>query len=46
MLRDFAATLGETCARPGPSGRKLYGFAEHELISTFLGTSARAAAAI
>ena len=26
-------------ARPAASGRKLYGFAEHELTSTFLGTS-------
>jgi predicted Zn-dependent protease len=39
VLRDFAATLGETLRAARGAGRKLYGFAEHELTSTFLGTS-------
>jgi predicted Zn-dependent protease len=39
VLRDFAATLGETLRAAKAGGRKLYGFAEHELTSTFLGTS-------
>ena len=40
VLRDFAAELGQTLRAAGVAGRKLYGFAEHELTSTFLGTSA------
>jgi predicted Zn-dependent protease len=40
VLRDFAAALGETLHAAQAVGRKLYGFAEHELASTFLGTSA------
>jgi predicted Zn-dependent protease len=40
VLRDFAAALGETLRAAQAVGRKLYGFAEHELASTFLGTSA------
>ena len=40
VLRDFAAALGQTLRIAGAAGRKLYGFAEHELTSTFLGTSA------
>jgi len=40
VLRDFAAALGETLRVAGASGRKLYGFAEHQVESTFLGTSA------
>ena len=40
VLRDFAAALGETLRAAQATGRKLYGFAEHELSSTFLGTSA------
>ena len=39
VLRDFATTLGETLRAAQAAGRKLYGFAEHELTSTFLGTS-------
>jgi predicted Zn-dependent protease len=39
-LRDFATALGETLRGARDVGRKLYGFAEHELTSTFLGTSA------
>jgi predicted Zn-dependent protease len=40
ILRDFAAELGQTLRAAGAAGRKLYGFAEHEVTSTFLGTSA------
>ena len=40
LLRDFAAGLGETLRGAAAAGRKLYGFAEHGLVSTFLGTSA------
>jgi predicted Zn-dependent protease len=40
VMRDFAAVLGETLRAAQAAGRKLYGFAEHELNSTFLGTSA------
>jgi len=40
VLRDFAAALGETLRGAAAAGRKLYGFAEHELVSTFLGSSA------
>ncbi|HEY0717320.1 MAG TPA: metallopeptidase TldD-related protein [Streptosporangiaceae bacterium] len=40
VLRGFAAQLGEALRAAGPAGQKLYGFAEHELTSTFLGSSA------
>jgi predicted Zn-dependent protease len=40
VLRGFAADLGETLRAAEAAGRKLYGFAEHEMTSTFLGTSA------
>jgi predicted Zn-dependent protease len=40
VLRDFAAQLGQTLREAAATGRKLYGFAEHGLVSTFLGTSA------
>ena len=39
VLRDFAAALGETLREARAADRKLYGFAEHDLVSTFLGTS-------
>ena len=39
VLRDFAAALGETLREAAAADRKLYGFAEHNLVSTFLGTS-------
>jgi predicted Zn-dependent protease len=39
VLRDFAAGLGETLREAQAADRKLYGFAEHDLVSTFLGTS-------
>ncbi len=40
VMRDFAAALGQTLRVAGASGRKLYGFAEHQVETTFLGTSA------
>jgi predicted Zn-dependent protease len=40
VLEGFAAQLGEALRAAGPAGQKLYGFAEHELTSTFLGSSA------
>jgi len=39
VLRDFAAELGETLREAQAANRKLYGFAEHDMTSTFLGTS-------
>jgi predicted Zn-dependent protease len=39
VLRGFAAALGETLREAEAADRKLYGFAEHDLVSTFLGTS-------
>jgi predicted Zn-dependent protease len=39
VLRGFAAALGETLRAAEGAGRKLYGFAEHEVTSTYLGTS-------
>jgi predicted Zn-dependent protease len=39
VFRAFAEELGETLRVAGAAGRKLYGFAEHEVTSTFLGTS-------
>jgi predicted Zn-dependent protease len=39
VLRDFAAALGETLREAAAADRKLYGFAEHDLVSTFLGSS-------
>jgi len=40
LLRDFAGALGETLRGAQAAGRLLYGFAEHQVESTFLGTSA------
>ncbi len=40
VFRSFAAQLGETLRAAEGGGRKLYGFAEHGVTSTFLGTSA------
>ena len=40
VLEGFAGQLGDTLRAASASGRKLYGFAEHELTCTFLGTSA------
>ncbi|MFD3512429.1 metallopeptidase TldD-related protein [Streptomyces sp. NPDC058657] len=35
----FAPALGEAFARAGAGGRELYGFANHEMTSSYLGTS-------
>jgi len=40
VFRTFATELGETLRAAEGAGRKLYGFAEHGVTSTFLGTSA------
>jgi predicted Zn-dependent protease len=40
ILQGFATSLGETMRAAQAAGRKLYGFAEHEMTSTFAGTSA------
>ena len=40
VFRSFAAQLGETLRGAEAAGRKLYGFAEHGVNATFLGTSA------
>ncbi|MFE3601103.1 metallopeptidase TldD-related protein [Streptomyces sp. NPDC059142] len=39
VFDDFAPALGEAFARARSGGRELYGFANHELTSTYLGTS-------
>ncbi|MBT2442317.1 TldD/PmbA family protein [Streptomyces sp. ISL-36] len=39
VFTDFAPTLGEAFARARSGGRELYGFAHHQLTSTYLGTS-------
>jgi predicted Zn-dependent protease len=39
VFRDVAPALGEAFGAADAAGRKLYGYAEHELDSTFLGTS-------
>jgi predicted Zn-dependent protease len=40
VLGDFSAALGDALRAAQAAGRKLYGFAEHTMVSTFLGTSA------
>jgi predicted Zn-dependent protease len=40
VFSDFAPALGAAFSAAASGGRKLYGFAEHEMRSTFLGTSA------
>ena len=40
VFAGFAADLGTAFATAASGGRKLYGFAEHQLTSTYLGTSA------
>jgi len=40
VFRGFAAQLGETLREAEGIGRKLYGFAEHGVTSTFVGNSA------
>jgi predicted Zn-dependent protease len=39
VFARFAAELGHAFATAASSGRKLYGFAEHQLTSSYLGTS-------
>ena len=39
VFRSFSAQLGETLRAAEAAGRKLYGFAEHDVTSTFVGTS-------
>ncbi|MGW1259269.1 metallopeptidase TldD-related protein [Streptomyces sp. NPDC002513] len=39
VFTDFAPALGESFARARAGGRDLYGFANHELVSTYVGTS-------
>ncbi|PCG84583.1 peptidase [Streptomyces sp. WZ.A104] len=39
VFADFAPALGDAFARAGSGGRELYGFANHELTSTYVGTS-------
>jgi predicted Zn-dependent protease len=39
VFRSFSSALGETLRAAQASGRKLYGFAEHGVTSTFVGTS-------
>ncbi|MFF1710498.1 metallopeptidase TldD-related protein [Streptomyces sp. NPDC058268] len=39
VFDDFAPALGEAFARARAGGRELYGFANHELVSSYLGTS-------
>ena len=40
VFRGFSAQLGETLRAAEGVGRKLYGFAEHDVTSTFVGNSA------
>ncbi|ONK15284.1 metallopeptidase TldD-related protein [Streptomyces sp. MP131-18] len=40
VFADFAPALGETFARARAGGRELFGFAHHQVVSTYLGTSA------
>ncbi|MFJ9737833.1 metallopeptidase TldD-related protein [Streptomyces sp. NPDC101166] len=39
VFADFAPALGEAFARARAGDRELYGFANHEMVSTYLGTS-------
>jgi len=39
VFADFAPALGESFARARAGGRQLYGFANHELVTSYLGTS-------
>ncbi|MCX4551910.1 MULTISPECIES: metallopeptidase TldD-related protein [unclassified Streptomyces] len=39
VFADFAPALGESFARAREGGRELYGFAHHEMSSSYLGTS-------
>ncbi|WP_299536699.1 metallopeptidase TldD-related protein [uncultured Streptomyces sp.] len=39
VFADFAPALGDAFARARSGGRELYGFAHHEMTSTYVGTS-------
>lgn len=39
VFASFAPALGEAFARAHDDGRELYGFASHEMVSTYLGSS-------
>jgi predicted Zn-dependent protease len=39
VFAEFAPALGESFARARAAGRELYGFAYHEVVSSYLGTS-------
>ena len=39
VFRSFSTQLGQTLRAAEAAGRKLYGFAEHDVTSTFVGTS-------
>ncbi|MCN9244577.1 TldD/PmbA family protein [Streptomyces sp. RY43-2] len=39
VFTEFAPALGESFARARAGGRELYGFAYHELVTTYVGTS-------
>jgi predicted Zn-dependent protease len=39
VFADFAPALGEAFARARAGGRELYGFAQHGVVSTYVGTS-------
>ncbi|MGW1893084.1 metallopeptidase TldD-related protein [Streptomyces sp. NPDC002004] len=39
VFADFAPALGEAFARARTGGRELYGFANHEMVTSYLGTS-------
>jgi len=39
VFADFASDLGDAFATAAAGGRKLYGFAEHSVTSTYIGTS-------
>ncbi|GAA2277234.1 peptidase [Streptomyces ruber] len=39
VYADFAPALGEAFARARANGRELYGFADHQMVSSYLGTS-------
>lgn len=39
VYADFAPALGEAFARAGAGGRVLYGFVDHQVVTTYLGSS-------
>lgn len=39
VFADFAPALGESFARARAGGRELYGFANHEVVTSYVGTS-------